>query len=464
MHREIPERAGRSYMSASRVQELFEREAAAFETANPRSRELFERSGDTLLGGVPMTWMMKWAGGFPLFAASAEGSTITDVDGHVYADFCLGDTGAMTGHAPAAVADTVAAQAARAITTMLPSPDAPVVGEALRERFGLPLWQMTLSATDANRFAIRFAREITGRPRILIFNQCYHGSVDETFAVLHEGRVVARPGNVGPPVELERTTRVVEFNDVAALEEALRHEDVACVLAEPAMTNIGIVLPEPGFHDALRVLTRRYGTVLIIDETHTISTGYGGYTREYDLDPDMLTVGKPIGGGVPAGAFGMTQEVAARAFEQPGADYVDTGGVGGTLAGNALSLAAMRAALTEVLTPESYAHTIPLAGRFEAGVREAIERHGAPWHVTRLGSRVEYAFAPERPRTGGEAAAAHDDELESLLHLYALNRGALMTPFHNMALMGPTTTKEQVDLHTTVFSEALEEIYGGSKP
>jgi glutamate-1-semialdehyde 2,1-aminomutase len=264
-------------------------------------------------------------------------------------------------------------------------------------------------------------------------------------------------------VELERTTRVVEFNDEAALEEALGHEDVACVLAEPAMTNIGIVLPEPGFHDALRDLTRRYGTILIIDETHTISTGYGGYTREHDLEPDMLTVGKPIGGGVPAGAFGMTQDVAERAFAQPGADYVDTGGVGGTLAGNALSLAAMRAALTEVLTPESYAHTIPLAARFEAGVRGAIERHGAPWHVTRLGSRVEYAFAPGRPRTGGEAAAAHDEELESLLHLYALNRGVLMTPFHNMALVGPTTTEEQVGLHTTVFSEALQEIYGDPK-
>jgi glutamate-1-semialdehyde 2,1-aminomutase len=451
-------------MSPRRVRELFGREADAFEAANPRSRELFGRSGGSLLGGVPMSWMMKWAGGFPLFAASAEGSTITDVDGHVYADFCLGDTGAMTGHAPAAVADTVATQAARAITTMLPSPDAPVVGEALRERFGLPLWQMTLSATDANRFAIRFAREITGRPRILIFNWCYHGSVDETFATLHEGRVVARHGNVGPPVELERTTRVVEFNDEVALEAALAEGDVACVLAEPAMTNIGVVLPEPGFHDTLRALTRRSGAILIIDETHTLSTGYGGYTREYDLEPDMLTVGKPIGGGVPAGAFGMTREVADRAFARPDADYVDTGGVGGTLAGNVLSLAAMRAALTEVLTRESYARTISLAERFERGVREAIEGYGAPWHVTRLGSRVDYAFTPERPRTGGEAAAAHDDELESLLHLYALNRGVLMTPFHNMALMGPTTTKEQVDLHTTVFSEALEELYGGSGP
>jgi glutamate-1-semialdehyde 2,1-aminomutase len=447
-------------MSTRRVRELFERETAAFENANPRSRELFERSGGSLLGGVPMSWMMKWAGAFPLFAGSAEGSTITDLDGHVYADFCLGDTGAMTGHAPAAVADTVAGQAARAITTMLPSPDAPVVGEALRERFGLPLWQMTLSATDANRFAIRFAREITGRPRILIFNWCYHGSVDETFAILREGRVVSRPGNVGPPVELDRTTRVVEFNDPAALEEALRHEDVACVLAEPAMTNIGIVLPEPGFHETLRALTRRYDTVLIIDETHTISSGYGGFTREYGLEPDILTVGKTIGGGVPAGAFGLTHVMAERAFAQEDADYVDVGGVGGTLAGNALSVAAMRTALTEVLTEETYRRTVPLAERFEGGVKRAIEESGAPWNVIRLGCRVEYGFSPEPPRNGGEAAASHDEELEDLMHLYALNRGVLITPFHNMALMAPTTTEAQVDRHTEVFAEALEELYG----
>ena len=406
-----------------------------------------------------MSWMMKWAGGFPVFAEGAEGSTVFDVDGNEYADFCLGDTGAMTGHAPPAVAATAAEQSARAITTMMPSPDAPAVGEALAQRFGLPLWQVTLSATDANRFAIRMAREITGRPRILIFNWCYHGTVDETFAILHEGRVVSRPGNVGAPVELERTTRVVEFNDVAALEEALGHEDVACVLAEPAMTNIGIVLPEPGLHDALRALTRRHGTILIIDETHTISTGYGGFTREHGLVPDVLTVGKTIGGGVPAGAFGLTHEVAERALAQEDADYVDVGGVGGTLAGNALSVAAMRTALTEVLTEEAYRRTVPLAERFERGVAGAIRESGAPWNVVRLGCRVEYGFSPEPPRNGGEAAASHDDELETLLHLYALNRGVLITPFHNMALMAPTTTQAQVDRHTAVFERALDELF-----
>ena len=442
-----------------RILALTERERDTFARSHRRSRELYERSADSLFGGVPMSWMMKWAGGFPVFAERAEGSTVFDVDGNEYADFCLGDTGAMTGHAPRAVATTAAEQAARAITTMMPSPDAPVVGEALSERFGLPLWQVTLSATDANRFAIRMARQVTGRPRILIFNWCYHGTVDETFAVLREGRVVTRPGNVGPPVELDRTTRVVEFNDVAALEEALAHEDVACVLAEPAMTNIGIVLPEPGFHRTLRELTSRHGTLLIIDETHTISTGYGGYTREHGLDPDILTTGKTIGGGVPAGAFGVTHEVAERALAQEDADYVDVGGVGGTLAGNALSVAAMRTALTEVLTERAFRYTVPLAERFERGVKGTLEEARAPWNVVRLGCRVEYGFSPEPPRNGGEAAASHDDELETLLHLYALNRGVLITPFHNMALMAPTTTEAQVDWHTVVFSEALEELY-----
>jgi glutamate-1-semialdehyde 2,1-aminomutase len=438
---------------------LTELERDTFARTHQRSRELYERAGDSLFGGVPMSWMMKWAGGFPVFADHAAGSTVVDVDGNEYADFCLGDTGAMTGHAPPAVAATAAEQAARAITTMMPSPDAPVVGEALAERFRLPLWQVTLSATDANRFAIRMARQITGRPRILIFNWCYHGTVDETFAVLREGRVVARPGNVGPPVRPEHTTRVVEFNDLAALEEALAHEDVACVLAEPAMTNIGIVLPEPGFHDALRDLTRHHGTLLIIDETHTMSTGYGGYTREHGLDPDILTVGKTIGGGVPAGAFGLTRQVAEKALAQEDADYVDVGGVGGTLAGNALSVATMRTALTEVLTEEAFQRTIPLAERFERGVKGAIEEKGASWNVTRLGCRVEYGFSPGPPRNGGEAEAFHDDELETLLHLYALNRGVLITPFHNMALMAPTTTEAQVDRHTAVFAETLDELF-----
>jgi len=438
-----------------RVAELLASELERFERANPRSLALAREAAGSLLAGVPMPWMIRWAGGFPIFAADAEGARFRDVDGHEYVDFCLGDTAAMTGHSPEPTVRAIAEQARRGITLMLPSEDAIWVGRELARRFGLPRWQFALTATDANRFAIRLARELTGRPKILVFNWCYHGSVDETFATLDGGAVVAREGNVGPPVALAETTRVVEWNDVDALERELAHGDVACVLAEPALTNIGIVLPEPGFHDALREATRAAGTLLIVDETHTICAGPGGYTATHGLEPDLLTIGKPIAGGVPAAAYGFSREVAGRLEElMPRDERADTGGIGGTVAANVLSLAATRATLAEVLTEEAFEHMIALGERFEAGVAEVIERHDLPWHVTRLGCRVEYLFRRERPRNGTEAAAGGNPELDRFIHLYALNRGILLTPFHNMALMSPATTEADVDLHTKVFEEA----------
>ncbi len=406
-----------------------------------------------------MPWMIRWAGGFPVFAAEARGARFRDVDGLEYADFCLGDTAAMTGHSPAPTVRAVADQAARGITLMLPSEDALWVGEELARRFGLPSWQFALTATDANRFAIRLARELTGRPKILVFNWCYHGTVDETFAALDGASVVSREGNVGPPIALEETTRVVEWNDVEALERELGFGDVACVLAEPALTNIGIVHPEPGFHGALRAATRKTGTLLIIDETHTLCAGPGGYTAAYGLDPDLLTVGKAIAAGIPAAAYGFSREVADRLEALlPRDERADVGGIGGTVAANVLSFAAMRATLGEVLTDEAFARMIALGERFEAGVAGAIERHGLPWHVTRLGCRVEYLFRPERPRNGSEAAAGGNAKLDRLIHLYALNRGILLTPFHNMALMSPATTEADVDLHSSVFDSAAQEL------
>jgi glutamate-1-semialdehyde 2,1-aminomutase len=442
-----------------RVRALLARERQRFAESHPRSRELFDRARRSLLGGVPMTWMLEWAGGFPVFMDRAEGASVVCVDGHEYVDLCLGDTGAMTGHSPPAAVERVAEQLERGITTMLPTEDSVWVGEELSRRFGLARWQFTLTATDANRFAIRIAREITQRQKILVFNFCYHGTVDETFIQLGpDGSARVRDGSVGPPVDPTVTTKVVEFNDVDALEAALAPGDVACVLTEPALTNIGIVLPEPGFHDALRELTRRTGTLLMIDETHTLSAGPGGYTAAHGLDPDVLTVGKPIAGGIPAGTFGVTDEVAERMFARTGADYQDVGGIGGTLAGNALSVAAMRATLEHVLTDEAYARMIPLAERFAGGVQGVIEERDLPWHVTRLGCRAEYLFQPSPPRTGGEAAANKDAELDALMHLYALNRGILMTPFHNMALMSPVTSAVDVDRHTEVFAAAAGEL------
>ena len=437
------------------------RELERFERDHPRSRALSIEARKSLLSGVPMPWMIRWPGGFPVFAADAEGARFRDVDGHEYVDFCLGDTAAMTGHAPEPTVRALAEQARHGITLMLPSEDALWVGRELARRFGLPRWQFALTATDANRFAIRLARELTGRPRILVFDWCYHGSVDETFATLKDGEVVAREGNVGPPVALHETTRVVEWNDVEALERELAHGDVACVLTEPALTNVGIVLPEPGFHAALREATRRSGTLLVVDETHTICASSGGYTAAHGLEPDVLTIGKPIAGGVPAAAYGFSEEVAERLEALlPRDERADVGGIGGTVAANVLSLAVMRATLSDVLTDEAFARMISLGERFEAGVANVIERHGLPWHVTRLGCRVEYLFRADPPRNGAEAAAGGDPELDRFVHLYALNRGILLTPFHNMALMSPATTEADVDLHTAVFDEAARELAG----
>ncbi len=443
------------------LQQLLAAEDARFIAEHPRSRALFEQARAHLHDGVPMNWMVRWASPFPVFVQEAGGTHFTDVDGRRYLDLCLGDTGAMTGHAPAAAVAAISQQLRRGLTFMLPTEDAVWVGADLARRFGLPYWQFTLTATDANRFAIRLARQITHRPLILVYNWCYHGSVDETFITLEHGLTRPRDGNIGPAVNPALTTRVIEFNDIPSLEAALAPGDVACVLAEPAMTNIGIVHPDPGYHDALREITRRTGTLLIIDETHTICAGPGGYTATHGLQPDLITLGKPIGGGIPGAVYGFSAEVAERIRAATDYENADVGGIGGTLAGNALSLAAMRATLGQVLTQAAYDRTIPLAERFTAGVEEVIGEFGLPWHVARLGCRAEYWFCPHPPRNGAEAAAAIDHDLDRYMHLAALNRGILLTPFHNMALIAPDATETDIDHHTAVFRESVGKLVTG---
>jgi glutamate-1-semialdehyde 2,1-aminomutase len=445
---------------ADRLRAGLAEESARFERTHPRAAARHAAGGSGLLGGVPMPWMMRWAGGFPIVASHAKDARLWDVDGHEYVDLCLGDTGAMTGHAPDAVVAAASARIANGTTLMLPTEDADVVGAELARRFGLPQWQITLSATDANRSAIRMARHVTGRTKVLCFSYSYHGGVDETFAVTDAaGDTIAREHNVGPPVDVAVTTRAVEFNDVEALQRALDHGDVACVIAEPAMTNMGIVLPAPGFHEQLRRRTREAGTLLVLDETHTFSAGPGGATALYGLEPDMLTIGKAIAGGVPAGALGVSDELAGRLLGDPTADLEDTGGIGGTLAGNALSLAAMRAALTEVLTDDGFARAIATGDRLRAGIESTIDEHGLPWHAVQLGARVEYRFTPTPPSNGTASHACSDDDLERFLHLHALNRGVLVTPFHNMLLASPVTTAADADVHTQVFREAVQELF-----
>jgi glutamate-1-semialdehyde 2,1-aminomutase len=433
-------------------------ERRRFVAEHPRSRQLFEEAKASLLDGVPMNWMIRWAGDFPVFVRDGAGARFTDVDGREYIDFCLGDTGAMTGHAPKESIESIVERLRRGTTFMLPTEDSLWVGAELQRRFGLPCWQVAMTATDANRFAIRLARQITGRKLILVHNWCYHGTVDETIITLNNGTPGPKPGNIGPAIDPALTTKVAEINDLPALERALAPGDVACVLVEPALTNIGIVLPDPGYHAALREITRRTGTLLIIDETHTICAGPGGYTKAYGLEPDMLTIGKPIASGVPAAVYGFTRSVADRIRKSTDQQTADTGGIGGTLAGNALALAAMRATLEHVLTDAAFVHTIALGQRFAAGVDAAIKEMGLPWHVTQLGCRAEYWFCPRPPRNGGEAAAAIDPELDRYMHLAALNRGILMTPFHNMALMAPQATAGDVDRHTQVFRESVAAI------
>ena len=398
-----------------------------------------------------------WPGGHPIYQKSARGATVVDVDGNEYADFCLGDTGAMAGHSPEPTMRALAG--IEGITTMLPAEDAAWVGGELARRFGVPYWQFSLTATDANRWMLRMCRHVTGRPRVAMFSWCYHGSVDESFVRLGEqGIARAREGLVGPAVDPTETTRVAEFNEIDSVRSVLEHGDVACLLMEPALTNIGIVLPEPGFLDAVRELCDEHGTLMIIDETHTFSAGPGGCTAAWGLRPDAVTMGKSIGGGVPIGAYGVTAELAERIAGQEDADYEDTGGVGGTLAGNALSLAAARATLGEVLTDEAFERMIGLRERFVEGADAAIAEHGMPWSVVSLGARCEFRYAAEPPRTGAESASAGNSELDEYLHLYLMNRGVLITPFHNMALMCPATSEEQVDLHTKVFGDALAEL------
>ncbi len=447
----------------SRVEALVKRERDRYHADHPGSRRVHEQAGH-LFGRVPMTWMNKWAGGFPLAYATAHGSRITDVDGHEYIDFALGDTGAMAGHSPRA---TVAAVQRRigvdgGITTMLPTEDAEWVGAELTRRFGLPRWSFTLSATDANRWAVRLARLVTGKPKLLVFSYCYHGSVDETFVVIGpDGRPASRPGNVAPAVDPATTTRVAEWNDLEAVERELAHGDVAAILAEPALTNIGIVLPEPGFLAGLRELATRHGALLMIDETHTFSAGPGGMTARDGLRPDVFVIGKAIGGGIPSGAYGLTEEVADRVHHLTaagGADIVDVGGVGGTLAGNALSLAAMRATLGEVLTDGAFAHMIRLAGTYTEDVRRLLDSAALPWSITQLGARAEYRFTRPAPRSGGESAAAADDLLDDYMHLFTLNRGILMTPFHNMALTCPDTSPADIAYHTETFTQAVADL------
>ena len=441
-----------------RAQAFAQAERDAFTRANPISAALAERANAHLLFGVPLHWMRDWGTPFALHVAQASGAQVTDVDGHTRVDFCLGDTGAMFGHSPEPVARALARQATRGFTTMLASEDAAVVGEQLAQRFGLPLWQFAMSATDANRYIVRWIRAATGRRKILVFNGCYHGTIEDVFVDLVDGQPVQRNSLLGQVHDLTQHTVVVEFNDLAALDAALAAGDVACVLAEPVMTNIGMVLPAPGFWEQAQAIIRRRGSLLVLDETHTISTGPGGYTRAHGLQPDALVLGKPVGGGVPCAVYGMSADLAARAVRAKQEAPPGHSGIGTTLTGNMLAMAAMRAALTEVMTDAAYTHMLGLAGQLAAGLRRTIAHHALPWCVTQVGARIEFQFTPTPPRNGTEADRILDGELEHIIHLGLLNRGVMITPFHNMMLISPHTQAAGVEQLLAALDKVLQHI------
>ena len=450
-------------LDLARVEALFKRELRRFDELHPRSAQAYRENRRHWLYGAPLHWMQQWPGNCPLLVKEAQGARVTDIDGQQYVDFALGDSGAMFGHAQPAVADAIARQARRGSTLMLPTEDSLWVGAELARRFGLPYWQVTTSATDANRFVLRLCRMLSGRDKVVVFNCNYHGSVDESQVEFDAaGRMVPRAGVHPNGVRHDATTRLVEFNDLDALEAALAHGDVAAVLTEPFMTNVGMVPPAEGFHAGLRELTRRHDVALIIDETHTISCGPAGYSGAHGLEPDFFVLGKCIAGGIPSAVWGCSQAQAERIWAvlphfRPG-QAINHFGFGGTLAGNALQLAAMRATFAEVMTEDAYRHMFQLAAQLEAGVRATLEELRLPWHVTRIGARVEYLFMTHAPRNGGEAHHARNGLVEACLHLYLLNRGVLLTPFHNMALTCPATRAEDVELHDRLLRDCLGEL------
>jgi glutamate-1-semialdehyde 2,1-aminomutase len=447
-------------VDSRRIEALTRLEQRRFNATHPRSIELHRRASAAFALGVPMPWMLAWPGTCPVYVDRAAGARVIDVDGNEYVDFCLGDTGAMTGHAPAMAVEAICTRAGQGLTFMLPTEDALAVAGELERRFGLPHWQFTLSASDANRHALRYARHLTERPKVLIFEGSYHGTVDECFASGAGGEVLARRGSIGPPVAPALTTRVAEFNDIDAVVRELAHGDVACVLTEPALTNIGVVLPQDGFHAALRRATERAGALLIIDETHTISAGPGGWTRAQGLEPDMLVLGKPIGSGIAGAALGMSRPVGERLRQTFDVAHAGMAGVGGTLAANALSMAAMRATLEHVLTDAAYRRMIDLGARLRRRLEAIIDRRTLRWHVAQIGGRVEYHFSPHRLRNGSEGAAIVNRSLSSFLHLFALNRGVAVFPFHNRALVSPAHEPDDIDLHGDVLEAAVERLAG----
>ena len=442
----------------SNAMQMIQVERERFNRLHPQSIAVSQLANQHFLYGVPMHWMNDWGTPSPLFVTSANGAHFTCADNIEYTDFCLGDTGAMFGHSPAAVAHAITTQAHKGFTAMLPSTLAPDVGAALSEFFGLDCWQLATTATDANRFVLRWARAVTGRKKVLVFDGCYHGTVDDSMLDIVDGKVINRQSLLGQVQDLTLYSVAVPFNDLAAVERELASGDFAALLTEPALTNCGMVLPNDGFIEALRALCTKYSALLILDETHTISTAHGGWAKANKVVPDFLVVGKPIAGGLPAAAYGFSSDMAARMKTAKDSATPGHSGIGTTLSGNMMTLAAIHATLTKVATEAAYQHMLALARLLDHQLNAVINANNLSWNITRLGARLELQFCASAPTNAAEARNAQNDTIEGAIHLYLLNRGVLLTPFHNMMLVCPATSEADVSKLIRIFNDCLTEL------
>lgn len=442
-------------ISGAAIARVAGREAERFRAANPRALA-HHAAAKGWFQSVPFHWMRDWPSPVPIVAASANDAVLVSIDGQTYDDFCLGDTASLFGHSPRPLAAALAKQASEGLSYMLPTERGAALSERLAAMFELPQWQVTTTASEANRAVIRWCRGISGRSKILTFNGAYHGAVDDAFVDLKGGAPVMRASLVGQVHGLTDTTTVIEFNDVEALAAALRGGDIACVLAEPVMTNVGMVRDAPGFLTTLRKLCDETGTLLVFDETHTISSGYGGHGVTYGPTPDLIVIGKSIGGGVPCAVYGFSAQVAERMAALNQSRPPGHSGIGTTLSANALAITAMDAMLSDVITPAAYDSMLRGAARLVAGIEAGIAAADLDWHVTQVGARVEFLTCPTLPLSGGEAKAAMHPELEAAIHLFLANRGILLAPFHNMMLVSPVTTGDQIDRLVGAFADCVK--------
>ncbi len=436
-------------LDQARIGELHAREVARFWEARPRSRAMIARARKHMPNGTPMVWMA-FHDDQLVYIDQGDGPGFTDVDGFGYVDFNASDMAMFCGHANPAIVAAVQARAARSTQFLLPTEESVAVAEELARRYPVSQWQFTLSATQANTEAIRLARSVTGREVIVLFQGHYHGHFEEGLVDLDGEQVAALERGLSKGVT--GRVRIAQFNDPDTLRAALAPGDVALVLTEPAMSNnIHLLLPEPGWHVALRDLTRRHGTLLAIDETHTHVVGPGGATGVLQLNPDIVTIGKAVAGGLPMGAYGVTAELGEQL------DVMHHVATGGTLFGNPLSAAAAVAALTEVLVPDAYAHTSALGGQLADGIEAAIRAAGLPWTAIRLGPRSGQWYGP-RPRTGAQAYALTDEMLTRLIRIWLANRGI----WEALPGAGPTAcvpaTRADVDRYVNAYAEVLAQL------